>query len=120
VSESNDEVCVWFNPSCSKCRGAKELLDERGVDADYYRYLDDAPTRGQLEDVLRMLGTDDPRQMMRTGESVYKELDLDRASRDALLDAMVAHPILVERPIVIRGDRAVIARPPEKLLDLLS
>lgn len=120
MSEANDEVCVWFNPSCSKCRGAKDLLDERGVDAGYYRYLDDAPTRDRLEDVLRMLGTDDPRQMMRTGESVYKELDLDAASRDALLEAMVAHPILVERPIVIRGDSAVIARPPEKLLDLLS
>lgn len=120
MSESSSDVCVWFNPSCSKCRGAKELLDEAGVDADYYRYLDEAPSRAQLEDVLRMLGTDDPRQMMRTGESVYKELKLDGASRDELLDAMVSNPILVERPIVIRGDRAVIARPPEKLLDLLG
>jgi arsenate reductase len=116
----SDEVCVWFNPKCSKCRGAKELLDERGVDAEYYRYLDDTPSRAQLEEVLRMLGTDDPRVMMRTGESVYGELKLAEASRDELLDAMVANPILVERPIVIRGDRAVIARPPEKLLDLLS
>ena len=116
----SEEVCVWFNPSCSKCRGAKELLDERGVDAEYFRYLDEAPTRAQLEEVLRLLGTDDPRQMMRTGESVYGELKLDTASRDELLDAMVANPILVERPIVIKGDRAVIARPPEKLLDLLS
>ena len=115
-----DEVCVWFNPKCSKCRGAKELLDERGVDAEYYRYLDDMPSRTQLEAVLRMLGTDDPRAMMRTSESVYRELKLADASRDELLDAMVANPILVERPIVIRGDKAVIARPPEKLLELLK
>lgn len=81
---------------------------------------DDTPSRAQLEDVLRMLGTDDPRAMVRTGESVYKELKLADASRDELIDAMVAHPILVERPIVIRDGRAVIARPPEKLLELLK
>ena len=119
MSDSGD-VCVWFNPKCSKCRGAKELLDEAGVDTEYYRYLDEAPTRRQLEDVMAKLGTDDPRTMVRTGESVYAELRLAEASRDELLDAMVANPILVERPIVIRGDRAVIARPPEKLLDLLN
>lgn len=113
-----EQVCVWFNPQCSKCRGAKELLDERGVDADYLRYLDDTPSRAELERVLGLLGEDDPRAMMRTGESVYKELGLADADRDALLDAMVAHPILIERPIVIRGDRAVIARPPERLQEL--
>jgi arsenate reductase (glutaredoxin) len=113
------DVCVWFNPNCSKCRGAKDILEERGVDAEYLRYLEDTPSRDELERVLAMLGTDDPRQMMRTGETVYKELDLADADREALLDAMVAHPILIERPIVIRGGRAVVARPPEKLLNLL-
>ena len=113
------EVCVYFNPSCSKCRGARDILEERGVDAEYLRYLEDTPTRADLEHVLQLLGTDDPRQMMRTGEDVYKELGLADADRDRLLDAMVEHPILIERPIVIKGDRAVIARPPEKLLDLL-
>jgi len=119
-----DDVLVYFNPNCSKCRGARDLLGEKGVDADYFRYLDDAPSREELERVMGLLGIDDPRQMMRTGEDVYKELglaDLDSgadADRDALLDAMTKHPILIERPIVIRGDRAVIARPPEKLLDL--
>jgi len=67
-----------------------------------------------------MLGIDDPRQMMRTGEAVYKELGLASADRDALLDAMAAHPVLIERPIVIRGDRAVIGRPPERALELLG
>lgn len=115
------ETCtVWFNPSCSKCRGARDLLDERSIDATYVRYLDEAPSRHDLERVMALLGVDDPRAMMRTGEAVYRDLGLKRADRDQLLDAMAAHPVLIERPIVIVGDRAVIARPPEKLLDLLS
>jgi arsenate reductase len=67
-----------------------------------------------------MLGIASPRDMMRTGEAVYRELALASADDERLLDAMVEHPILIERPIVIRGERAVIARPPEKLLDLLE
>jgi arsenate reductase len=122
--DPQDDVLVYFNPNCSKCRGARDLLGEQGVEAEYFRYLDEAPSREELERVMGLLGIEDPRQMMRTGEDVYKELglaDLDSsadADRDALLDAMTKHPILIERPIVIRGDRAVIARPPEKLLDL--
>ena len=116
----SDDTTVWFNPSCSKCRGARDLLAERGVDASYVHYLDEAPTRAELERVLGLLGFDDPRQLMRTGESVYGELALASVTdRDALLDAMVEHPILIERPVVIRGDRAVIGRPPERLLELL-
>jgi arsenate reductase len=116
----SDETTVWFNPSCSKCRGARDLLGEKGVDASYVEYLKDAPSRAELERVLGLLGFDDPRQMMRTGESIYGELGLASVTdRDALLDAMVEHPILIERPIVIRGDRAVIGRPPERLLELL-
>ena len=113
------DVTVWFNPRCSKCRGAEELLLDRGVRPELVRYLDDPPPRAELERVLGLLGEDDPRAMMRTGEAVYKELGLADAGRDALLDAMVEHPILIERPIVIRGDRAVIGRPPENVLDLL-
>ena len=114
------DVTMWFNPSCSKCRGARDLLDEQGVSCDIVRYLDDTPARAEIERVLSMFGSDDPRVMMRTGESVYRELGLADASRDELLDAMVANPILIERPIIIRGDRAVIGRPPEKLLELLD
>ena len=110
---------VWFNPNCSKCRTVQGILAERGVDANYVRYLEQTPTRAEIEAVLAQLGTDDPRTIMRTGEAVYKELGLADADRDALLDAMVANPILIERPIVIRGDRAVVARPPENVLDLL-
>ena len=114
------EVCVWFNPGCSKCRGARDLLDGRGVEAQYFRYLDDSPSAGDIRRVIRQLGIDDPRLMMRTGEAVYRELALADEHGDALIAAMVEHPVLVERPIVIRDDRAVIARPPEKLLDLLD
>ncbi len=111
---------VFFNPECSNCRTAAAILEERGVDADYIRYLETAPTRADLEDVLVKLGTDDPRDIVRTKEPVYAELGLETAGRDQLLDAMVANPILIQRPIVIRGDRAVIARPPERLLELLD
>ena len=117
---SDDETTVWFNPSCSKCRVARDLLATHGVDASYVEYLKETPSRAELERVLALLGFDDPRRMMRTGESVYGELGLASVTeRGALLDAMVEHPILIERPIVIRGDRAVIGRPPERLLELL-
>ena len=113
------EVCVWFNPGCSKCRGARDLLAERNIDADYLRYLDTSPSATEIRRVMGLLAIDDPRDMMRTGEAVYRELGLADKQGDDLVSAMVEHPILIERPIVIRGDRAVIARPPEKLLDLL-
>jgi len=116
----SEDVTVWFNPACSKCRTVQGLLAERGVDAEYFRYLERAPGRAEIEAVLAKLGTDDPRTIMRPGEAVYKDLGLAGADREALLDAMVAHPILIERPIVIRGDRAVIGRPPENVLELLD
>ncbi len=116
---SENDIQVYFNPRCSKCQDVRGRLEERGVDAEYVRYLDQAPSRAELARVMGLLGIDDPRRMMRTGEAVYAELGLDQAGPDELLDAMVAHPVLIERPIVIRGDRAVIARPPDRLLDLL-
>ena len=111
---------IFFNTACSNCRTAAGNLEERGVDADYIRYLETSPTRADLEGVLAKLGTDDPRDIVRTKEPVYAELNLDAADRDQLLDAMAAHPILIQRPIVIHGDRAVVARPPERLLELLD
>jgi arsenate reductase (glutaredoxin) len=111
---------VFFNPACSKCRTVKAMLEERGLDAEYVRYLESSPTKAELQRVLSLLGTDDPRQMMRTKEPLFRELGLGSADRDALLDAMVEHPILIERPIIIRGDRAVIGRPPERALELFE
>ena len=117
---SDEDTTVWFNPSCSKCRGARDLLAEQGVDASFVEYLKDAPTREELERVLGLLGFDDPRAMMRTGESVYAELELAHVTdRSALLDAMAEHPILIERPIMVRGERAVVGRPPETVQEIL-
>ena len=115
-----NEVQVLFNPLCSKCRTVRGLLEGRGVNADYLRYLEQTPTREQLEYVMKLLGIEDPRQMMRVNEAIYRELELKSAGKDALLDAMVAHPILIQRPIIIRGDRAVIGRPPDRALELFD
>lgn len=114
------ETTVYFNARCSKCRTTQGILAERGVEAEYVRYLDEPPTRADLERLMGLLRIDDPRLMMRTGEDAYRELGLADADRDTLLDAMTTHPILIERPIVIHGDRAVIARPPERVLELLD
>jgi arsenate reductase len=110
---------LYFNPSCSKCRTAQSLLKERGVDAELVRYLERGPTVEELKELMTLLGTDDPRAMMRTSESIYSDLGLGEASRERLLEAISEHPILLERPIFIRGDEAVIARPPERLLELI-
>jgi arsenate reductase (glutaredoxin) len=110
---------LYFNPSCSKCRTADELLREHGVDAVLVRYLQRAPTVNELNRLMKWLGIDDPRAMMRTSESVYSELGLSGASKDQLLEAITQHPVLLERPIFVIGERAVIARPPERLLALL-
>lgn len=119
-SRSSPDLQVFFNPACSKCRTVRGILEERGLEADYVRYLEDAPTKADLERVLTLLGADDPRSMMRTQEDVYRKLELGSADRNALLDAMVEHPILIERPIIIRGDRAIIGRPPERALELFE
>jgi arsenate reductase (glutaredoxin) len=110
---------LYTNPSCSKCRTAVAILEEHHVQADTIRYLDEPPTVADLKGLMRLLDIDDPRLMMRTGESVYAELALADQEGDALLEAISLHPILLERPIFVVGDRAVIARPPERLLELL-
>jgi arsenate reductase (glutaredoxin) len=110
---------LYFNPSCSKCRAALALLDERGIEADVVRYLETTPTRAELEGLMDLLGIEDPRAMMRAGEPTYAQLRLEEATADELLDAMIAHPILLERPIFVSGDKAVIGRPPERVLELL-
>ncbi len=111
---------LFFNPACSKCRTAEGLLTDAGVDARIVRYLDEPPTVDQLRDLMRLLGIEDPRAMMRTGEPEYASLGLEHADADELLAAIAAHPILLERPIFVRDGRAVIGRPPERVLELLQ
>jgi arsenate reductase len=116
----SDDITVWANDRCSKSRGAEAILQERGVDYVRIPYLEEAPTRAELERVLRLLGTDDPRVLIRDGEPEYAELGLADASDNDLLDALATHPSLLQRPVIIRGDRAVVARPAEKVLELLD
>ncbi|HEY3831264.1 MAG TPA: ArsC/Spx/MgsR family protein, partial [Acidimicrobiia bacterium] len=97
------DTTMYFNPRCSKCRTAEGLLQERGVDAEIVRYLDEPPTIADLRRLMKLLAIDDPRAMMRTGEDAYKELQLGDADGDTLLRAITEHPILLERPIVVRG-----------------
>lgn len=110
---------LYYNPSCSKCRTAHGLLAEAGVEAELVRYLDAPPTVDELKRLMAMLGLDDPRAMVRRGEALYGELDLDVVSGDDLLLAIAAHPILLERPIFVHDGRAVIGRPPERVRELL-
>lgn len=110
---------IYFNPACSKCRTAQSILDEHGVEARTLLYLDQPPTLAELRHLMVMLAIDDPRQMMRTGESVYAELGLADKPDSEVLEAITRHPVLLERPIFVVGDRAVVARPPERLLELL-
>lgn len=111
---------VFFNPACDNCKTVKGILEVRNIGADYVHYLDQAPSREQIEQVMGLLGIDDPQEMMRAKEPVYQELNLESADRDTLINAMTEHPILIQRPIVIVDNKAVIARPAEKVLEILA
>lgn len=112
---------LLHNPRCSKSRGALELLRERGIEPEIVAYLDAPPSADQLRGLLHLLGIP-ARDLLRTGEDEYAALGLADPSftEDALIDAMCAHPRLIERPIFIHDGRAVIGRPPERVLDLLD
>lgn len=112
---------LYHNPRCSKSRGALALLQERGVEPRIVRYLDDPPDADALRTLLRRLGIG-PRELLRKGEQDYAQLGLANPDLDdeALIEAMAAHPRLIERPILVRGERAVIGRPPERVFELLD
>ncbi len=114
------DLSIYFNPQCSKCRTAQGLLAERGIEAHVVEYLREPPSLQELRLLMQQLGIADPREMLRRGEPVYGELGLEAVEGDGLLEAVVAHPILLERPIVVKDGRAVIARSPERLLELLE
>jgi arsenate reductase len=116
---------LWHNPRCTESRQAKELLDERGVAYEERRYLDRPPTAEELDAVLTAMGKE-PWEVTRMGESVADELGLEAApkasaaDRRAWIEAMVAHPILIERPILVTDDgRAAVGRPTEAIAELL-
>ena len=117
---ANEGVVVWYNPRCSQCKGADELLAAYGIPARRVHYLEDPPPPAEIARVLALLGATDPRALMRTAEARYREFGLADAAADELIDAMSRYPELIERPVVIWADRAVVARPPELLLSLLE
>ena len=111
---------LYHNPRCSKSRQTLSILTEKGVEPDVVEYLKSAPTADEIVKLMQMLGFSSVRQAMRTGEAVYKELDLKTVDdEEALIAAIVENPILLERPIFVSGERAVIGRPPENVLSLL-
>ena len=111
---------IWHNPRCSNSRTTLTLLEERGISAAVRLYLDDAPSTTEVAEVLNQLGIA-PWELLRRGEKMFKELGLDKNTADqALIEAMSANPILIERPIVIHGERAALGRPPESVLGLLD
>ncbi|MBX8486376.1 arsenate reductase (glutaredoxin) [Pseudomonas cichorii] len=114
------DLTLYHNPRCSKSRGALELLQARGLTPDIVLYLETPPDAAQLCDLLAKLGIG-PRQLLRSGEDDYKALNLadPSLSDEQLINAMASHPKLIERPILVAGDKAVIGRPPENILELL-
>jgi arsenate reductase (glutaredoxin) len=115
------DVKIFHNPSCSKSRGALEILQERGVDADVVKYLDTPPDRKTLERILDAID-DEPIALVRTADPKFKAAGLskdDVKTREQVVDVLLAHPEVMERPVVFVGDRAVIARPSERVLELL-
>ena len=113
-------VTIYHNPRCSKSRATLKLLEERGVAPDIVEYLKTPPDAATLDGLLARLGME-PRDLMRRKEAAYRENGLDDSGlgRDALIAAMVANPILIERPIVVSGDKAALGRPPEAVLEIL-
>jgi arsenate reductase len=113
-------IQILHNPRCSKSRQTLALLEEKGVEPEIIKYLDTPPTANELKDILQKLNIS-ARDLLRKGEDDYKTLNLaDKAlSEDQLIEAMVSHPKLIERPIVIKDGLAKIGRPPESVLDIL-
>ena len=117
-----DSLTIWHNPRCSKSRKTLQILEERGFKPDVREYLDDPPSPQEIDAVLEGLDVQ-PREVIRSKEDVFDEQGLDEPdlSREDLIAAMSMHPILIQRPIVLRSDgRAALGRPPESVLKLID
>lgn len=115
----NETIRIYYNPRCSKCRNTVALVQEHGYNTELIEYLVTPLSKNELQGLLKKLGIK-PLELIRKGEEIFKQKYAGRTLSDAeCLDAMVADPILMERPVVVRGNKAIIARPPEKALALL-
>lgn len=108
------KVTIYYNPKCRKSREALQIIKEKGIDPEIRNYMDEPPTKTELAEVLRKMGRR-PRDIFRKSEPLYKDLGLKNKdlSDDELLTYLNEYPILIERPIVVKGQRAVLGRPPE-------
>mgnify|MGYP006271752937 CR=1 FL=1 len=113
-------MIIWHNPKCSKSREALKLLEESGQQCCTVKYLETSPTKEDIKNLLKMLGIS-ARELMRTKEDIYKELGLANVEEEELLvEAMATHPKLIERPIIIKDNKAVIGRPIEKVIEFIQ
>ncbi len=113
-------LTIWHNPRCRKSRETLALIEAASADVSVRRYLEDAPSVAEIEDMLQQLGFDEARALMRRGEAIYKEKGLKSvSSAQELIKAMAENPILIERPVVSNGHKAIIGRPPEAVKPLL-
>ncbi|XPV69954.1 MAG: arsenate reductase (glutaredoxin) [Halarcobacter sp.] len=114
-----NNIIIWHNPRCSKSRNALNYLEEKGIKPQIIKYLDETPSFEELKEILKLLNMD-AKELMRKGESIYKELNLKEVDdEDSLVKAMVENPKLIERPIIINGNKAVVARPLENIDTIL-
>lgn len=116
----SETITVWFHSTCSKCRKLQALLEEAGRPFESRFYRDQPPEPAEVEELLGMLGMRDPIELMRKKEAAFSELGIEGLDREGRLEALRTHPELLERPIIVWSGRAVVARPPEKGLELLD
>jgi arsenate reductase len=114
-------VTIWHNPRCSKSRQTLELLNKKGVEPAIREYLKQPPSKAEVETLIDMVGGE-PAELIRDGEAEFKALKKKKAemSKADIAKAIAAHPILLQRPIVVAGKKAAIGRPPEAVLPLLK
>ena len=114
-------VTIWHNPRCSKSRQTLELLQKKGVTPTIREYLKQPPGKAEVESLITLVGGD-PAELIRDGEAEFKALKTKKTemSKAAIATAIAAHPILLQRPIVVSGKKAAIGRPPEAVLPLLK
>ena len=120
MSTSSSDGTLYHNPRCSKSRASLELLKENNMDPEIVLYLDNPPNKDTLEQVLSKLGMS-PKQLLRPNEQECKDLNLmdDSVDDQSVINAMVKHPKIIERPIYVNGNKAVIGRPPEQVLEIV-
>ena len=114
------EITIWHNPRCSKSREAMKILEENGVNNEVVKYLETSPSTQEITSLLKKLNLS-ARELMRTKEDIYKELNLkDELSEEALIKAMAQNPKLIERPVLIKGDKAIIGRPTSIIAEFIN